>query len=532
MTVQITQITGELIYNSDCVEITQVVGEVLYNSDTLAVTQICGEILYNSDTVEVTQICGEILLCLDPATTKITQVTGEIICANDIETQITEVVGEVLYNSDTVEVTQVTGEVICSISPETTLITQIVGEVICVVNPETQVTQIVGEVICVNTQFPDLTCYSITQNTSAPVSGGLLAITSTVQNIGEADSGEFKIYYFLSTDGFLDILDTQLYQTNTDPYYLHTGIPALTIGDPFNIILQLPSGTGAYTLFQVIDYDNEIFETNELNNHSVEYNCDILTFALDGPGSGACCGDFVRGTTGSDCFSGCCNVCPPACVCDTADIHFDCGTPVGPDWPFPFGCPIGMGVCAPPCPTSMPFSMAYEEVPLLPTFSNNYKDENSEFVWALSSCSIPCAGLDVTLSISGSDACGLEVDGCSIYAVGDGVVTVSSSGGPAECLPITVLVNGATSISVTDGTSLTVTATSTNVCCTCDNLSPSDPCLFLGLKTNTFYFTKNGKKYINTKAFLERANKIRKLKALNRLKKIAQERGMIIRRRV
>lgn len=267
-----------------------------------------------------------------------------------------------------------------------------------------------------------------------------------------------------------------------------------------------------------------------------------------------CCRPFARGVEGTaececqQCFIDCCNpTCPPPCTCETVTIIYQCGeseSACNPD-----GCSNIPIECEAPCQlTALQLQPSVREIqnqyldgfPEFPEFSKDFMqvEAQSEFVFALDDCcSIPCSQLTVTVS-SGEGMCGLELDGCSIFAIGPGTVSASIAGDlPPECGVLQVLVNGNPDFAtVADGDSIFVTLDLTEGECTscgCSAIRYSDPCRpseASALSSN--WIVHNGKIYLNTKSILRKANEIRKYKILKRMQKIAQRKGYVLKRKM
>lgn len=147
---------------------------------------------------------------------------------------------------------------------------------------------------------------------------------------------------------------------------------------------------------------------------------------------GRCCpGPFKRGRPAEfpepwECLTKCkkCgNLIPPTNCFETMSLSFQCGGTCAP-------------VSDPTCPTtstqeikqeeikvevvkySVPNPMAIQELPIF----NKEKTKNGAFAFALDDgCSIPCQESKVILHASGP--CCLEVDGCKLFAAGNGIIT-------------------------------------------------------------------------------------------------------------
>lgn len=246
----------------------------------------------------------------------------------------------------------------------------------------------------------------------------------------------------------------------------------------------------------------------------------------------ACCGPFARGVPGSDnfggCFGSCCeNICPPEC-CETAEMVFECGSQSFSG--FPEGCASTVTPLMPLSAQGVPNPIASQS---LPTFSRKpITSRYDEFVFALAgTCSIPCTTVTVTLTASGGMCC-LEIVGvfpsATVYAVGDGTVTANwtpTSGD--ECGDFTVSVNGTPmtfsgdSVSVSDGSTISVTVESgtSPTCCPCAQIETNDPC------ASPFWIIINGKRYLNKKALIEKANQIRRARVMRKIAMLRKSRS-------
>jgi hypothetical protein len=167
-----------------------------------------------------------------------------------------------------------------------------------------------------------------------------------------------------------------------------------------------------------------------------------------------------------------------------------------------------------------------EEEDDLPTFKHHgVLDPNSDTVFALAACSIPCTDITVTLSIV-SGACCFDVDdNQDIYMVGSGVITASvspSSGGSSggqSCGPLTVFVNGNTvPLAVSDGDLIVVTLIATGAvpsnCCPCTLETVTNPCV------PSMYILRGNKVILNKTEIIRRINQIRKIKITEKLRKL------------
>lgn len=238
-----------------------------------------------------------------------------------------------------------------------------------------------------------------------------------------------------------------------------------------------------------------------------------------------CSGPFKYGVTG-DSVCGCScpesKCCPPAC-CNSVTLTYEIGTSYET---IPSGCKFDT-----PSPMVEPRGIRLHDeidwdshfsgkknIPF-PKFSQETQKEmfgDDDFVFSLgSSCSIPCATIDVILTTSG---CCLEVLGAglaaTVRAVGDG--TISASYMSANC-NFMVLVNGtkdAAKLNDGDVVNITIQPISPNSeCCQSSLINIACTSAHNYARRNLLYrinsVEKGNKTYLNKQKLAE---KIRRLK--------------------
>jgi CARDB/RTX calcium-binding nonapeptide repeat (4 copies) len=117
---------------------------------------------------------------------------------------------------------------------------------------------------------------------NAVTAGKTFQVDYKFQNSGDLPAGTFKVKFYLSTNSIFSNADFLLDTVTID------GLNGKTIGVNNSIILKLPdagnafwaSGDGDYFIGMVIDTDNQVIETNEVNNEGVALEQDYDTITV------------------------------------------------------------------------------------------------------------------------------------------------------------------------------------------------------------------------------------------------------------
>jgi hypothetical protein len=195
-----------------------------------------------------------------------------------------------------------------------------------------------------------------------------------------------------------------------------------------------------------------------------------------------CVGPYCNGTGG--CGECNCKCCPPPC-CSPVTITFECGTAASE---FEGGCEcIAEGIISDieeiediPFTQRKQITTRFTPPTKFPTFSKKkLMSKDGEFVFAMSGgCSIPCTTVTVTVGCKTPETngcCCIEADeDGNMFAVGNGYVEATVSGGSEECGEFTVSVNGSDNEAfVNDCTGVFVTLSAADGCCPCCEISRS-----------------------------------------------------------
>jgi hypothetical protein len=129
------------------------------------------------------------------------------------------------------------------------------------------------DLIVNNTQRPDLTAKDFDLTKSIANAGDSLNINFDVANLGGTTNAPFNVSFYLSKDDILDSSDKELLFTTID------GLAGKSSTGPlvFNQDFSLPgvndsfwSGDGKYYVFMKTDSGNDVRESNETNNLSID----------------------------------------------------------------------------------------------------------------------------------------------------------------------------------------------------------------------------------------------------------------------
>ena len=132
-------------------------------------------------------------------------------------------------------------------------------------------------------------------STTSVAAGDVLSVNSDIRNAGTASSGDFDVSVYLSTDNIISTADTLLGTVSMSSI----GPGAWETAELVNAVVPASLTPGQYYVGWIIDPNNDVFESDELNN-TVLYKSGNTTLTVTGFVSGWQQALADAGLTGAD----------------------------------------------------------------------------------------------------------------------------------------------------------------------------------------------------------------------------------------